>query len=109
MANPPYVNESNFHTEVIRTNQPVLVEFTVRWCGPCKMLDPLVTQLAEEWKGKVKVVKLDVDDSPNLVTLYPVMAMPTLILFKSGKPITWLSGYQPKDRIIAKLESYIDI
>lgn len=73
------------------------------------MVDPLVTQLIEEWKGKVKVVKLDVDDNPNLVTQYPRMAMPTLILFKNGKPLAWLSGYQPKDRIIARLEPYIDI
>lgn len=109
MADLPYVNESNFNTEVMHPNQPVLVEFTARWCGACKMLDPLVTQLAEEWKGKVKVVKLDVDDNPDLVTQYSVMTMPTLILFKNGKPLSWLSGYQPKDRIIARLESYIDI
>jgi len=107
MADIPKLSETAFETEVLKSSVPVLVDFTAIWCGPCKMLEPVVTQLSQEWGGKVKVVKLDVDDNSNLAMQYGVMGVPTLILFVGGKPVQRLTGYQPKDRILAKFSSYI--
>lgn len=107
MADILYVDEGNFTTEVVESRLPVLVDFTAVWCGPCKMLEPVVKQLALEWDGKVKIVKLDVDSSPTLAMEYQVMGVPTLMLFSDGKPQQRLSGYQPKDRILAKLSGHI--
>jgi thioredoxin 1 len=103
MGELAHVGEADFQREVLDAGQPVLVDFTATWCGPCKMLDPIVTQLAQEWAGKVKVVKLDVDDNPELAMQYQVMGVPTLMLFVGGQPSQRISGYQPKDRIVAKL------
>jgi thioredoxin 1 len=107
MADIPKLNEANFDLEVVQSPLPVMVDFTAVWCGPCKMLDPVVTQLADEWKGRVKVVKLDVDDNPNLTMQYGIMGVPTLMLFVNGSPAQRMTGYQPKDRIIAKFASSI--
>jgi len=102
MGELAHVGEAEFKQEVLDAGQPVLVDFTATWCGPCKMLDPIVAQLAQEWAGKVKVVKLDVDDNPELAMQYQVMGVPTLMLFVGGLPSQRISGYQPKDRILAK-------
>ena len=107
MVDIPKLNEAVFDTEVLKSTMPVMVEFTAIWCGPCKMLDPVITQLSQDWVGKVKVVKLDVDDNGALAVKYGVMGVPTLILFVNGSPVQRLSGYQPKDRIVSKFGSYI--
>ncbi|MFZ0534616.1 MAG: thioredoxin [Anaerolineales bacterium] len=107
MADIPKLNEAVFDTEVLKSTVPVLVDFTAIWCGPCKMLEPVVIQLSQDWEGKVKVVKLDVDDNSNLAMQYGVMGVPTLILFVNGNPVQRLSGYQPKERIISKFGSFI--
>jgi thioredoxin 1 len=107
MADISKLNEINFDSEVIQSTLPVIVEFTAVWCSPCKMLDPVVQQIAEELQGRVKVVKLDVDDNPNLTMQYGVMGVPTLMLFVNGNPAQRMTGYQPKDRIIAKFASNI--
>ena len=107
MADIPKLNEATFETEVLKSTIPVMVDFTAVWCGPCKMLDPVVTQLSQDWDGKVKVFKLDVDDNSNLAMQYGVMGVPTLILFVKGSPVQRLSGYHPKDRIVSKFGSYI--
>lgn len=106
MADIPQVGESNFQNEVIDSESPVLVDFTAVWCSPCKMLDPVVNQLAQEWTGKVKVVKLDVDDDSHLAMEYQVMGVPTLMLFVKGKPVQRVTGYQPKDRLIARFSPH---
>ena len=107
MAEIQKLSEASFDGEVLKSSLPVLVDFTAVWCGPCKMLDPVVTQLADEWQGRVKVVKLDVDESSNLAMQYGVMGVPTLMLFVNGSPVQRISGYQPKDRLIAKFASSI--
>jgi thioredoxin 1 len=107
MTDIPKLTEAVFETEVLKSTLPVIVDFTAIWCGPCKMLEPVVMQLSQEWDGKVKVVKLDVDDNSNLAVQYGVMGVPTLILFVNGNPVQRLSGYQPKDRILSKFSSYI--
>jgi len=101
------VTEDNFQNEVLQAEQPVLVDFGAVWCGPCKMLDPIVKQLAQEWTGKIKIVKLDVDTNPNLTMQYQVMGVPTLMLFVAGEPVQRMSGYQPKDRVAAKFSPHV--
>ncbi len=108
MADLPKVAEANFIKEVIEAKLPVLVDFTAAWCAPCKQLDPIVTQLAPDWQGKVKVVKLDVDENATITTQYQVMGVPTLMLFKNGKPVERLTVYQPKQRITSKLSPHLN-
>jgi thioredoxin len=103
----PKLDGKTFAAEVLEATLPVLVDFTAVWCGPCKMLDPIVKQLSQEWAGKVKFARLDVDDNADITVQYGVMGVPTLILFVNGQPVQRLSGYQPKDRIISKFSSYI--
>ena len=101
------VTAAAFQSEVLQSDQPVLVDFTAVWCGPCKMLDPIVKQLAQEWAGKVKVVKVDVDDNQDLAMAYSIMGVPTLMLFIKGQPVQRLSGYQPKDKILRQLTPHL--
>lgn len=108
MADITKLNGADFQKEVIDSGNPVLVDFTAVWCGPCKMLDPVVQQLAADWDGKVKVVKLDVDDNPELAMNYAVMGVPTLMLFKGGEPVERVTGYQPKDRLEHKFSPHLN-
>ena len=107
MSEVKYVTESDFQTEVLNAADPVLVDFTAVWCQPCRMVDPIVTQLAQAWEGKVKVVKLDADQNPNVMTRYGVLGIPTLMLFKGGQIKERLTGYQPKDKLVSKLNPHI--
>lgn len=109
MANIPEINESNFQDEVLGAAGPVLVDFSAVWCGPCKMLDPIVEELATEWNGKVKVVKLDVDHAPGIAMQYQVLGVPTLMLFKNGESLERITGFQPKDRITSKLVPHLSM
>jgi thioredoxin 1 len=101
------VDEANFKLEVIEAALPVLVEFTAVWCGPCKILDPVVKQLAQEWAGRVKVTKLDIDENQDLTVQYQVMGVPTLMLFVKGQPVQRVSGYLPKDKLVAKFKAFL--
>lgn len=94
------VGEGNFINEVLESEQPVLVDFTATWCGPCKMLNPVIETLAQDWDGQVKIVKLDVDDNPGLAAEFQVLSVPTLMLFKGGKPLHRTVGYKPKDKLV---------
>lgn len=107
MAEIKKLSGENFQSEVLQAAQPVLVDFSAVWCGPCKQLDPIVAQLAEQWNGKVKVLKLDVDTNPELAEEYQVMGVPTLMLFKGGRPVERVSGYQPKDRLEKRFSPYL--
>ena len=101
------IDQASFQQEVLEAGIPVLVDFSAEWCGPCKMLDPVVKQLAQEWDGRVKVVKLDIDENPDLTVQYEVMGVPTLMLFVKGKPVQRISGYMPKDKLVGKFKAYI--
>ena len=100
-------DDGNFKAEVLESDQPVLVDFTAEWCGPCHMLAPTVEKLNDEWNGAVKVGKLDIDANVNTTMQYEVMGVPTLILFKAGQPVARLMGYMHKDRILAKLNPHL--
>lgn len=102
-----YVTEADFQLEVLNADTPVLVDFTAVWCQPCRMVDPIVTQLADEWNGKIRVVKLDADQNPNVVMKYNVLSIPTLMLFKGGQIKERLTGYQPKEKLVSKLSPHL--
>ena len=101
------INDESFETEVLNADGLVLVDFSAVWCGPCKMLDPIVHELAGEWGESVKVVKLDIDQNPNAPMNYSVMGVPTLMLFKDGQPLERLVGYMPKHKILGKLNPHL--
>jgi thioredoxin 1 len=107
MTEITHVSEDTFQKQVLESALPVMVDFTATWCGPCKMLEPLVKQIADDLSGKLSVVKLDIDDNQNLTMQFQVMGVPTLILFKAGKPVERMTGYQPKDRIVKKLTPHL--
>jgi len=107
MTEVNYVKEDTFQSEVLNADSPVLVDFTAGWCPPCKMIDPVVKQLAQDWDGKVKVVKLDADENPNILMQFGVLGIPTLILFKGGQVKERVTGYQPKEKLLAKLNPHI--
>lgn len=107
MSDLTYVSEETFQNEVIESDLPVLVDFTAVWCGPCKMLEPVVLELADEWAGQVKVVKLDVDDNQNIAMQYQVMSVPTLAFFEGGELKERLTGFRPKKQILNKLQPYL--
>jgi thioredoxin 1 len=101
------VTEANFQKEVLESTEPVLIDFWAEWCTPCKMIGPLVEQIADEYKGKVRVGKLDADANPDVLMRYNVMGIPTLMLFKGGEAVERITGYQPKDKITSKLVPHI--
>ncbi len=107
MTEVKYVTESNFQNEVLNAEGPVLVDFTAVWCPPCKMVDPIVKQLAQDWEGKVKVFKLDADQNPNIMMQYGVLGIPTLMLFQGGKVQERLTGYQPKEKLVSRLNPHL--
>jgi thioredoxin 1 len=107
MSSITEITEENFEAEVLKNIIPVLVDFSAVWCGPCKMLEPIVEELAQEWGGSVKVVHLDVDNNPNIAMNYQVMGVPTLMLFKGGEAMERLTGYMPKGKILEKLSAHI--
>ena len=108
MAEPINVTEDTFENEVVNATEPVLVDFSAVWCGPCKMLDPIVKQLAGEWDGKVKVVKIDADANPNILMQYSVLGIPTLLFFKGGELKERVTGYMPKDKLVAKFSPHLN-
>lgn len=107
MSEMQYVTDADFQSEVLKSELPVLVDFTAVWCQPCKMIEPIVKQLSEEWQGKVKVVKLDADQNPETMMQYGVMGIPTLMLFKSGEIKERITGFTPKDKLAAKVTPHI--
>lgn len=100
-------DDANFEAEVIGSETPVLVDFTATWCGPCKRLAPVVEALAEEYAGKVKIGKFDIDASPETPARFKVMAVPTLVFFKNGKEVDLLQGLAGKEAIKSKLDALL--
>ena len=93
------VDEKNFKEDVLQSELPVLVDFYAEWCGPCKVLMPTIEEIAKEYGGKIKVVKVDVDKNENLAVKYGIMSIPALLFFVNGKPEKSLIGVQSKEKI----------
>lgn len=89
--------DSNFDQEVLKSETPVLVDFWAQWCGPCKIVDPIVEELAKEYEGRLKVGRLNVDENQQTSSAYNVMSIPTLLIFKNGQPIKSMIGAQAKE------------
>ncbi|MBU9725555.1 thioredoxin [Lachnospiraceae bacterium ASD4241] len=98
-------NDENFEQEVLKSEIPVLVDFYADWCGPCKMMGPVVEKLADAYSGKVKVGKLNVDNSMETAGKYRVMSIPTFIIFKDGQAVDTIQGAVPKEMIESKLNA----
>lgn len=101
------VTESNFQESVLGSEKPVLVDFWAEWCGPCKMIAPIVDDLASDYEGQLIVGKLDADAHGSVLERYGIMGIPTLILFKGGEPIVRITGYHPKNKILDRIQEHI--
>jgi thioredoxin 1 len=101
------VTDSNFDQDVLKSDQPVLVDFWAAWCGPCRAIAPIVDELAQQFQGKIKVGKMDVDSNSATPMRYKVTGIPTLLVFKGGQVVEQLVGYRPKDAIQQALEKHI--
>ena len=102
------INEANFDSEVLKATQPVLVDFWAEWCGPCKMLAPVLDEIATEQAGRVKVAKVNVDNNPGLAARYGIQSIPTLLYFTGGEVRHQTVGAAGKKAIVSKLEGLAD-
>lgn len=101
------INDSTFESDVLKSDKPVLVDFFATWCGPCRQMLPIITELADEMADKIKIVKMDVDDSPKTPGTYNIQSIPTLILFKDGKMVDEKNGSLPKSELVNWINSKI--
>ena len=108
MSKPVEVNDSNFEQIVLQAKTPVLVDFWAEWCGPCRMVAPVVEELAEEYSDRVSFAKLDVDQNPRTASQYGVMSIPTLLIFKNGAPVSNIVGFRPKADLKRSLDAAIE-
>jgi thioredoxin 1 len=107
LANALAATDLNFDAEVLQSDLPVLVDFWATWCGPCKMVAPILEELAGEYSGKLKVAKVDVDQNPAIAGKYGIRSIPSLFLFKNGQVVEQIVGALPKPAIIKKIEGHL--
>jgi thioredoxin 1 len=107
MSKPQVVSDQNFETEVIKSETPVLVDFWAAWCGPCRMVAPVLEEIATEQGEKMKIAKLDVDANPITAGRFGVRSIPTMILFKNGREAQRVVGYMPKEKLLLQLQPHI--
>jgi thioredoxin 1 len=104
MSKPVEIEEAKFDDIVLKSKTPVLVDFWAPWCGPCRMVAPIVDELAGEYAGKISFVKVNVDNNQKIRDIYGIMSIPRLILFKDGKPVTSIHGFKPKKELKKSLD-----
>jgi thioredoxin 1 len=104
---PMEVTDANFDDEVLKSDKPVLVDFWAIWCGPCKMVAPVVEEIAKEYNGKLKVGKMDVDANPDVALRFGIRSIPTLMVFKGGKPVDQIIGALPKKNLLDKILPHV--
>ena len=107
MSKPVEIEEAKFEEAVLKAAMPVLVDFWAPWCGPCRMVAPVVDELAEEYGDKVGFIKINVDDNPKIASQYGVMSIPTLIIFKDGAPVSNIVGFRPKNELKKSLDEVL--
>jgi thioredoxin 1 len=107
MSKPVQVTDSTFDKMVIDSDTPVLVDFWAEWCGPCKMIAPVLEELATELEGKLTIGKVDVDANQSTAMAYGIFSIPTLLLFKGGEPVERIVGFQPKPQLLNKLRPHL--
>jgi len=107
MAKPTVVTDDTFEEVVLKAELPTVVDFWAVWCGPCKMIAPVLEEIAEEQQDRLLVAKLDVDHNNESAIKYGVMSIPTLILFKAGQPVERIVGFMPKEKLLAKLRPHL--
>ena len=105
---PKSITDAVFEQEVLKAGQPVLVDFWADWCGPCKMIAPFVEELADEYDGKLKVAKMDVDENPQTSMQYGIRSIPTLLVFKGGKVVEQIIGAVPKRHLVDKITTHLN-
>jgi thioredoxin 1 len=101
------VTDSSFKTEVLESEVPVLVDFWAPWCGPCRMVSPVVDEIAGQYEGQIKVVKLNTDENPSIASQYGIRSIPTLMIFKAGQRVDMVVGAVPKTTLAQTLEKYL--
>ncbi|MEW6143377.1 MAG: thioredoxin [Chloroflexota bacterium] len=107
MAGPVAINQADFKQAVLEAKLPVLVDFWAEWCGPCRAVAPVVEELSKEYSGKVDFAKINVDENATLASQYGIMSIPTLILFKKGKPAEQIIGFRPKTELKKLLDNHL--
>ncbi|MBC6420307.1 MAG: thioredoxin [Hormoscilla sp. SP5CHS1] len=107
MSATTQVTDGSFQKDVLDSEIPVLVDFWAPWCGPCRMVSPVVEEIAEQYDGKVKVVKVNTDDNPNIATKYGIRSIPTLMIFKGGQRVDMVVGAVPKSTLADTLEKHL--
>jgi thioredoxin 1 len=105
--NIKHITDASFEADVLKSDKPVLVDFWAEWCGPCKMIAPILEELGKDFTGKLQIVKMDVDANQAVPSKYGIRAMPTLVLFKNGVPAAQLVGAAPKGKLASFIESNI--
>jgi thioredoxin 1 len=106
-SKPLQVSDANFDSEVLKSGVPVLVDFWAEWCAPCRMIAPIVEDIANEYAGRVKVCKLNVDDSQSLASKYGIRSIPSLLIFKGGSVVNQVIGAVPKSELVKRLDSVL--